>query len=256
MQIQTFYILKDLLWRDILEHHKYLTQRLLDALVWSTCVTFLSQYILPTMGMPTQYGAFMLVGNFALWGLFETNTQVVELLTEKSLSYFLTLPIKPTWFFIKQGFANAYKSWAPSFAILPPGLLMIHSTFNWTHLSIPLFIFMHLLAVICFGFFTLFLTSFTHNVKYISSIRQRIIFPIWFLGCTQFSWATLYKTMPWVAYCMLANPVTYIMEGIRAAVFGQDGFLPLPVCMLMIVLYTLLFGYIGITRLLKRFDCI
>jgi hypothetical protein len=82
MQIQTFYILKALLWRDILEHHKYLTQRLLDALVWSTCVTFLSQYILPTMGMPTQYGAFMLVGNFALWGLFETNTQVVELLTE------------------------------------------------------------------------------------------------------------------------------------------------------------------------------
>ena len=57
-------------------------------------------------------------------------------------------------------------------------------------------------------------------------------------------------------YIALLNPLLYPMEGIRAAFFGQGGFISFWFCISMLSFFTILFGFIGIKRLKKRLDFI
>lgn len=253
---QTFRVLKSLFWRDILVYQNHVFKRMFDAIFWSSCVIFVNQYMMPALGVTSKFGIFNLVGNILVWGLFELNTQIAELITDDAISYYFTLPITPTWYLVKQGFTNAYKSWASSIAIIIPGVILINTSFDWSSINYPLFFLMHGLSMICFGFFSLFLASLAKDLSFLTTIRSRVLFPLWFLGCTLFSWHVLFKNFPSLAYLNLCNPVTYIMEGTRIAVFGQSNLLPFWLCFYMIIIFTLLFGYIGIARLKKRFDCI
>jgi len=46
-----------------------------------------------------------------------------------------------------------------------------------------------------------------------------LLTPMMFLGCTLFPWSAL-DAIPWVQVVALANPLTYVSEGFRAAVTG------------------------------------
>jgi ABC-2 type transport system permease protein len=48
-----------------------------------------------------------------------------------------------------------------------------------------------------------------------------LLTPLMFLGCTLYPWSAL-DAVPWVQVLSLANPLTYVSEGFRAAVTGAD----------------------------------
>jgi ABC-type polysaccharide/polyol phosphate export permease len=48
----------------------------------------------------------------------------------------------------------------------------------------------------------------------------------------------VYKISTPLAYAMLCNPLVFIMEGARASLLGQEGFLPWSVCCGALVAYT------------------
>ena len=90
----------------------------------------------------------------------------------------------------------------------------------------------------------------------IRGMWMRVMFPMWMLGCFQFTWQLLYSKSPVLAYILLLNPFVYTMEGMRASVMGQAGSLPLPVCFTATLGFTLLLGYIAVRRIMKRLDCV
>ncbi len=102
--------------------------------------------------------------------------------------------------------------------------------------------------------FALMVGSFVKNMSTIGSVWMRFIYPIWFLGGFQFSWTVLFKTSPKLAYLNLINPMTYIMEAIRGAILGQEGYLPFWPCTSMVILFAFACAWYGIVRLKKRLD--
>jgi len=55
----------------------------------------------------------------------------------------------------------------------------------------------------------------------VSAVFAVAMTPLMWLGCTLFPWSAL-SSVRWVQVLALANPLTYVSEGFRAAVTGQD----------------------------------
>ncbi|MBI2352617.1 hypothetical protein HYV11_00015 [Candidatus Dependentiae bacterium] len=249
-----------LLLRDTRVFKKHIIARFIDACVWTSIVLFVSQYIMPQFGISSNFGAFIMIGNIAAWGMFEVGTNVSILISDllgiQSISYYLTLPIPQSWIFIRIGLSDAFKSFISTLPMIPIGKIVLVDHVSCTHILYGKLIFSYFCAHLFFGFFGLFLASITPNLDYITTIKLRIIFPLWFLGCYQFTWHMLYKSYPKVAYLNLLNPVVYIMEGMRSTVISEYQLLPYSLCMVMIILFTIAFGYLGIKGFKKRLDCL
>lgn len=255
--LQTFFAL---LWKDITIFNKRWVYRSIDAIVWMSCILFIAQYIMPLFGVHDKnYATFTLIGNLAVWGLFEMLTSIAMFLGDiqgdKTISYYISLPL-PTWLiFTEQALASAYRSIASTILLLPLGALMLGKDFITDDFYWVQFCFAFIMINIFYGFFTLFIASCVPDTGALTMVRSRIMFPLWFLGGFQFPWKMLYSVNPTLAYCNLCNPIVYIMDGLRSSALPAHDYLPFWHCMIMLVLFSTVFGYLGIRQLKKRLDC-
>lgn len=256
--LSTFYAL---LLKDITIFNKRWLHRSIDAMVWVSSSLLIAKYIMPSFGvMDDQYGTFSLIGNLAAWGLFEMLTSVAMFLgdiqADKSISYYMSLPI-PTWMVLTElALASTYRSLASSIVLLPLGKIilgdsLIIQNINWPHLMIAL-----ILINLFYGFFTIFIAAYTPDLATLTTVRSRIMFPLWFLGGFQFPWKMLYSVNPLFAYMTLCNPIIYVMDGLRSTALPAENYLPFWNCVGMLIIFSILFGYIGIKKLKKRLDCL
>lgn len=256
--LQTFYAL---LSKDITIFNKRLINRSIDALIWAGSSLMIAHYIMPLFGITDpHYGKFNLIGNLAIWGLFEMLTSIGmflgDLQGDKTIIYYVSLPL-PSWMlFVEQAFASAYRSLASSILILPLGKLILGSDFILYNINWPCFIIALLMINIFYGFFTLLIASYVPDLSALTMVRSRIMFPLWFLGGFQFPWKMLYTVSPKLAYISLCNPMIYVMDGIRSTVLPKEQYLEFWTCMGMLLLFSILSGYIGIQNLKKRLDCL
>lgn len=255
--LQTF---GNLLLRDARVFKKHIIGRFIDACVWCGINLYVSQYILPQFGISSDFGKFIMIGNIAAWGMLEVGTNVSILISDllgiQSISYYLTLPIPQYWIFIRIGLSDAFKSFVSTLPMIPIGKIVLWNHFALSEIAYGKLIISYITAHLFFGFFGLFLASKTPNLEYITTIKQRAIFPLWFIGCYQFTWSMLYKTNPTIAYINLLNPIVYIMEGMRSAIVSDYELIPYWTCIIMIILFTILFGYLGTQGFKKRLDCL
>lgn len=252
--------LANLLMRDARVFKRHIIGRFIDACIWSSIILFVSQYIMPEFGVSSNFGTFVMIGNIAAWGMLEVGTNVSLLISDltgiQSTSYYLTLPIPQSWIFIRIGLSDAFKTFVSTLPIIPMGKIILGDNVSLCSLVYGKLILSYILAHLFFGFFGLFLASITPALDYITTIKLRIIFPLWFLGCYQFTWHMLYKAYPSVAYLNLCNPIVYIMEGMRNAVPSEHALIPYSICVIMTLIFTILFGYLGVRQFKKRLDCL
>lgn len=251
-------IVKELLRTDFKVLKQVIPDKLINLFVWVTIMIVVNSYLLPSFGLSATYGSFILAGLSVGAGLFEVFPSVVSLVTDfegdQTISYYLTLPM-PTWlvwlrFIIYYAISYALLA----LLVLPLGQLLLWNQFSIVHVHGIKFGIIFLLTCLFYGALTLLMASFIKNMATIGNVWMRFLFPMWFLGCFQFSWAVLYKLSPAFAYANLLNPITYAMEGTRGAVLGPEGYLPFWLCVLMLALYILLFITWSIQRLKKRLD--
>src|SRR5690606_20322377 len=175
-----------------------------------------------------------LIGNIAAWGMLEVGTNVSifisDLLGLQSITYYLTLPVSSNLVFIRIALADGMKSFFSTLPLLPIGKIILHKHFDLGSLCYGKLFLMYVVAHIFFGFFSLYLSSRTPDLTYLTTIKQRIIFPMWFLGCYQFTWYMLHTQYPVIAYINLLNPIVYIMEGLRHATVHTYDLLPYTLC--------------------------
>lgn len=256
-RIKTFLIL---LIRDARVFQEYIISRFIDACVWSGIVLYISQYIMPKFGVDPSFGAFIMIGNVAAWGMFEVGTNIPiilsDILDNQATMYYLTLPIPQSWIFIRIALMDAYKSFISTLPMIPMGKLILGNHIAFNNIAYGKLIIIYIIAHLFFGFFGMFLASFTPNLHYLTTIKLRLIFPMWFIGGYQFPWYMLHQTNPWIAYLNLLNPTVYIMEGMRVTIFKDSYLIPYHICILAVIGFTILFGVLGIHMFKKRLDCL
>jgi len=232
---------------------------------FDTCFLFFTfvvvfGYFMPKLGVSTGYGPFILIGAIASFGLFDIIAQVGELIFDiegdRTINFKLALPI-PYWVVFGQlavkWALNNLLICAPLFLI---GKLILWQNFDLSKINLFKLLLMFPTAYLFFGFFSLWLTGIIKKKINLSSIYLRFINPLFMFGCYFFTWQASYELSPIISYIILIDPLTYTMEGMRAACLGQEGYLPFWSCFLALWGYIFLLGSHALFSLKKRLDCV
>ena len=247
-----------LLKTDLIVFKQYVVDKVIDTNIWTVGCVGIFAYIMPKLGLDLRYGAFYAVSAIASCAIFEvwsaTCTFVSDLCGRRVISYPLTLPL-PSWLvLVKNAFTYACHASVVTIVVLPLGKLILWDRMDLSQFSLFRFVIMFLSINIFVGFFALFNASLVKNMNSVGSVWMRVIFPAWLLGGSQFSWHTMHEVSPKLAYANFVNPLLYPMEGIRAAVLGQEGYLSFGICLFAMWLFIFIFGWVGIRRIKKRLD--
>jgi len=78
-----------------------------------------------------------------------------------------------------------------------------------------------------------------------------ILLPASMLGCVYYPWAELHN-IRWLQIVVLANPMVYMSEGLRAALTPGIGHMPMWAILLVLVGGTVLFSYLGTRTFTRR----
>jgi ABC-2 type transport system permease protein len=248
-----------LMQRDLVIFFATCKDRLINALVWGILTVIVFEYIMPEMGMQGM-GSFMASGAIASWGFAEVTENIsrfiADLEGERSISYYLTLPI-PQWaVFVRLALSNAFQALFIAAFFIPLFKLILWHSFPLDQLAPFKFTLIFLVTHLFYGFFSLCLGAQIKSLDLMGNVWMRIVFPLWWVGCYQFTFKALHQAHPWIAYVNLLNPIVYIFEGTRAALIGQEGYLNFWLCFIVLTVMTIIVALFGIKKLQKRLDCL
>jgi len=233
---------------------------LIDNIIWTSSFIFIANYILPQLGLSASYGAFFAISmivSVAFWDTWNTTTQFIsDLDGNRVIEYYLTLPLPATLYFIKQICSFAVRAGALSLGIIPVAKIIL-----WNQLSFSQVMFFNTIIIFIASVFfcatmSLMMASMVKNISHLGHVGIRVLFPMFSWGGTQYSWFTILGLSPWFAYISLINPLLYATEGMHAAMLGQSGYLPFWICVMMVLIFTFVFGWVSISRIKKRLDCV
>jgi hypothetical protein len=252
------YIFWQLLKTDLMIYRKNQINEIINTIIWTSLTLFATGYIFPQLGMTSSYGSFIAVASIASISVFVIWPTAANLVSDidgdQTVSYALTLPIPTSLLWCKQALGIAIKTLINAIIILPLGKIFLGSALQLSNINFVGFLAMYLSIPILTSFFALFIASITKNMLMLETVWIRLLFPLWFLGCSQFPWHSLYTFSKPIAYVMLLNPYTPLFEGIQAAVNPGQQFLPVSICLIITWAWTIVMGYFGIARLKKRLD--
>jgi ABC-2 type transport system permease protein len=128
--------------------------------------------------------------------------------------------------------------------LVPSTPVHVHVS-NW-----PLLIAVLVLASLTAGALGLAIGS---NVKpqQIGLIFSIVVIPITFLGCVYYPWAFL-NHVRWLQIVVLANPIVYMSEGLRAALTPQVPHMPALLILVALLISLALLWWFGIKGFLRR----
>jgi len=227
-------------------------------LLFTTVVVF--GYFLPSYGLKSDYGPFLLIGVIAGFGFFDVigkvSLMIADMEGDRTILYTLTLPI-PSWLV----FVYIATSWAifssiMSLLMFPVGKLLLFSQFDLAKINFLQLPFIFFTSNLFFGFFALWLAAVLKKMSNLSHLFVRVINPMYSFGGWMYSWMTIDGISPLLGVAHFINPLVFVMEGMRAATLGQEGYLPFWVCFFALSAFTALLAWDAIRRLQNRLDCV
>jgi ABC-type polysaccharide/polyol phosphate export permease len=232
--------------------------KIINYFIWACCVILVTGYLLQAFGMASTFGSFQLAGTIITAGLFEMFGNIATLVDDfggkQSIGFYLTLPVPAILIFTHLVLYYMIIGISLSLFLIPVGKMLLWSKFalaaiSWFKLSIIL-----VLANALFACTTLMVAGMVPEIGKIGNIWVRVIFPLWYLGGFQFSWYNTHQAIPALAYVMLVNPITYVMEATRAAILGQNGYMDFWICCAILCAATGCIGWLAYKNLKKRLD--
>ena len=256
--VSSFHVMKELIKTDLKIFRKIAISKSIDVFIWVVSMILVFAYIMPSFGLSADYGGFMVASLCSSAGLGPSIGYIAEMVADfegnRIIDYTITLPM-PSWLvFVRLVIYYTIAFSTISILVLPVGKLLLWNSFSFAQFSFWRFGLIFLLSNIFYGVLSLIAASYVHSLVRVDSVWTRLIYPLWFFGCFQFSWESLYKSSPILAYINLLNPITYPAEGTRAAVLGQAGSLNFWFCAFALCIFIVLGGWHAIVRLKKRLD--
>lgn len=249
-----------LLWVDLYLFLKNWKDNILDAFFWPVVIILSNGYVMPAMGLPSDYGAFnvasmlIIMASFTAWSA--ANIFAADFEGARSIGYELTLPL-PYWMIYLKIIAQfAVKAAFFNLITIVIGKAILWNTFSFAYFSMSKFLVLYILANLFFGAFALWAACLAGNVKRFMHLELRIAGPLFFICGYSFPFKILYQISPLMGKLMLLTPWIYAYEGLRVAMFGQEGYLPFWICIGMLKVFTLIFTAHGLMLFKKRLDCV
>lgn len=252
----------DLFWRLLraksVNLRKKLTNELIDYYIWAGCTLFISGHVLQAFGMSKDFGVFQLCAVLASIGLFSLYGNAVRIVSDiendRSIDYYLSLPTTALTVLASTVAYYSMIGFTTGIALLPLAKLILGDQLVLSHISWAAFLFFFVLINVFFSTLTIAVAALVPSMETFDVIWVRFIFPLWFLGGFQFSWQAVHASVPWLSYLMLVNPITYTTEGMRAAMLGQDAYLPFWLCSAVLLVLLVVVARWSYVAFKKRLD--
>lgn len=249
-----------LLWCDIQSFMRDWWNNTLNSLFWPVVLILSNGLVLPAMGMPADYGAFItismliMMASFTAWSC--ANIFAADFESTRSIGYELTLPL-PYWMVYGKIIIHfALKTALFSIVTLIIGKMILLDALSFMRMNLGKFLLIYLTASLFFGSFALWAASLAGNIERFMNLELRLAGPLFFICGYSFSWQTLHTISPIMGKIMLLTPWIYAYEGTRVAILGQDQYLNYWLCLAMLVVFITLFTAHGLCLFKKRLDCV
>lgn len=247
-----------LMQRDLFVFRTMWVRRLINSMIWTAVLVYMYEYI--GFGACAQAGLFIACGECAEWGAMGIFGNLVRFLCDmkgaKTILYHLTLPL-PQWLvLVSFCLSTSVQLMALGASILPVAAIIMWGRYSLAAVSFFKVFMIFTCAYLFYGALALFYVSLLDSFDGLGRIRTRIGDMLFWTGAYFFTWHRLYEVSPLVAYVDLLNPLVYAAEGMRAAVMGQEGFLPFWWCCAALVVFTFVLGTLAVKRMLSRLDCL
>lgn len=235
--IQNISIFWVLIARDI----KVLKQRLRDLVIDGlilVCVTVLVfGHFLPLLGMPKSLIAPIFLGNSLSFFLTSlgynfANRMVYDLKFDRFIEYFLTLPLPKRWLFGYFITSFIMETTIITLPLVTLGIVLLGNNFGPIHGNFFIFLAVYFLVLLFWALFFLGSSFICSYQWFKNNMWARRITPLFIFSPAFFTYKKISLIMPTLAKLILLNPLTYLVEGLRAALLGGADYLPLSVCIM------------------------
>jgi hypothetical protein len=233
---QTFCVLAH---RDLRLITATIKGRLVDGCIIVFLQTLAIGQFLPLLGMPISMIAPVYIGTITQL-IFSTSfavafRHVYDIEKVRFFRYQMSLPLPKTLLFAEYIFSFMLEIFSILIPVFCLGTLLLGTSFPLDQMrvlpSIGMFVLMVFFYALLFIYFAFSLNYFW----FLDNVWVRRIGPMFLLGCTFFTWKQANGFSPFFAKLFLVCPVTYVHEGMRAALLGQSNYLPLWICVTVIL---------------------
>jgi ABC-2 type transport system permease protein len=241
--------------RDIFVTGKELPAFLAQVLIQPFFFLFVFVVVLGTGGFVTpDYGQIMLPGLLAMNAFFAALQSVAfplvfEFSFSREIEDRLLAPMPVQLVAVEKIVFAGLRGLIASLLMVPIGLLMVPGIAWPVDGLAPALLFIVLGALL--GATLGMLIGTAVQPRRINILFAVIFTPLLFTGSVQYPWLTL-DGLPWFQVISALNPLTYISEGIRAALVPQVPHLPMWLCVVVSVVSIAVFCWLGIRGFLRR----
>lgn len=258
-----FCVFSQILKRDLLVlRRSYFSKSFDFVLMFFTSIVVFG-YFLPGGGSGSgrPWGPFIMVGAIAIFGLFSVvmdrvAEMIVDLNGDRTIYSFLVMPISSTGLFISMALSWSMIIFILALILFPVGALVLYNQIEFSLIEPLKVLMIYSTCNLFFGFFSLWLSSIFQKNSNLSQLWCRVINPIFMFGAYFYSWKEAMIFSPLIAKLTLLNPVTYVTEGMRSAMLGQEDYLNYWICLGVLWFFIVLCGWDGSSRLKKGLDCV
>lgn len=174
---------------------------------------------------------------------------VIEFSFTKEIKDRLLAPLPASWVAAEKIAFAASRAIVAGLVMFPVGWLVLGSI-PFALNGLPLLVAMIVLGALAGGAMGMTLGTAVTPQR-INIIFAIVLTPLIFTGCSQYPWPSLSK-LPWFQVLTLANPMTYVSEGTRAALLPNGVHMSTWIPPLALLLALAVFGYTGMRGFKKR----
>ena len=244
-----------ILWRDIFVTGRELTTFLAQVVIQPFFLLFVFGRVLTDLGYAQHgYANLLLPGVVALTAVLTALQStalplVIEFSFTKEIEDRLMAPL-PTWLVaIEKMVFAAMRALVAAILMFPIGVLVLGSV-PWRAAGLP-----ELAAVLVLGCLAGAAMGLTLGTlvqpQRINLVFAVVLTPLLFTGSSQYPWPSLDR-LPWFKVVTLFNPLTYVSEGMRAALIPQVPHMNPLLGLLALVAAVTLFTWIGVRGFIRR----
>ena len=258
--------LRALVLRDLVVLRKNLAEFVIRTLVQPFLLCFVFLYVFPKIGQAvggksaSGFATVLVPGVVGISVMFQ-GVQSVALSLSQEFGFTREIEDRvqapcPIWLVAAAKVASGATQGIISAIIVLPIASVVHATGVRAHLDLHWAIVLTLVPLACLAMSTLGLLLGTgFEPRNIGLMFGFVVLPITFLGGTYYEWTRLAHVtvggFPWLQVVVLANPLIYVNEGMRAALTGAPH-MPLAAIYPVLVGFVVLFAGLGLRNFRRR----
>ncbi len=173
----------------------------------------------------------------------------IEFSYTKEIEDRLLAPVPVAWVAVEKVIYATLRALTAAAVMFPVGVFVLGSI-PWRSSGAPLVVLTLVLGALNGGALGLTLGTLVPPNR-INILFALVLTPLLFTGCSQYPWPSLSR-LAWFQWLTTLNPLTYVSEGMRAALVPTTPHMAPWICVTMSVFFLAVFTTIGIKGFLRR----